>query len=67
MVKISKGHVINDIGRMHVEDMRLIFLEVEESDDGQYSSIADKRNFSFSLVVSAQLGTVDHPMALTID
>ncbi|GFY42956.1 inactive tyrosine-protein kinase 7 [Trichonephila inaurata madagascariensis] len=66
-----KGHVINDSGRIHVEDMRLIFSEVEESDDGQYSciaeNIADKRNVSFSLVVSAPPVIVDHPTDLTID
>ncbi|PRD36426.1 UNVERIFIED_CONTAM: Ptk7 [Trichonephila clavipes] len=66
-----KGHVINDSGRIHVEDMRLIFSEVEESDDGEYScvaeNIADKRNVSFSLVVSAPPVIVDHPTDLTID
>ncbi|GFS45045.1 inactive tyrosine-protein kinase 7 [Nephila pilipes] len=66
-----KGHVINDSGRIHVEDMRLIFSEVEESDSGQYSciaeNIADKRNVSFCLEISAPPIIVHHPTDLTID
>lgn len=53
-----KGHVINDSGRIHVEDMRLTFLELQEADAGKYTcmaeNLANKRSISFSLVVSGR-------------
>ncbi|GIY43566.1 inactive tyrosine-protein kinase 7 [Caerostris darwini] len=66
-----KGHVINDSGRVHVEDMRLIFSEVEESDAGEYScvaeNIADKRKISFSLVVSTAPMIMKHPVDIMVN
>ncbi|XP_035227306.1 tyrosine-protein kinase-like otk [Stegodyphus dumicola] len=66
-----KGHVINDSGHIYVEDMRLIFTEVQEADGGEYKcnaeNIAASTKVSFSLTVSAAPTIIKHPLDLTVN
>ncbi|XP_054708800.1 inactive tyrosine-protein kinase 7-like [Uloborus diversus] len=66
-----KGHVINDSGQIYVQDMRLIFSEVQETDAGEYTCVAEniagEHRKSFNLFVSAAPVVLRDPIDITVN